>query len=65
MGEIARTESLGEPPNLLALPKGCVFNPRCQYAQDVCKAEVLSLRMVGQEHLASCHFADTLALRGI
>nr|WP_113867308.1 ABC transporter ATP-binding protein [Brenneria salicis]NMN91630.1 oligopeptide transport system ATP-binding protein [Brenneria salicis ATCC 15712 = DSM 30166]RBP61455.1 oligopeptide transport system ATP-binding protein [Brenneria salicis ATCC 15712 = DSM 30166]RLM30331.1 oligopeptide ABC transporter ATP-binding protein OppD [Brenneria salicis ATCC 15712 = DSM 30166] len=26
----------GNPPNLLRLPKGCPFQPRCPYAMDVC-----------------------------
>ncbi len=26
----------GNPPNLLALPEGCVFRDRCDFAQDVC-----------------------------
>lgn len=26
----------GNPPNLLRLPQGCPFQPRCQYAMEVC-----------------------------
>ena len=29
----------GEPPNLLDLPSGCSFHPRCPYATDVCKTD--------------------------
>lgn len=65
LGEVTRTGTLGEPPNLLELPKGCVFNPRCQYAQDVCRIDAPPLQAVGPEHLASCHFAGILALKGI
>ncbi|MEU9075707.1 ABC transporter ATP-binding protein [Kitasatospora sp. NPDC004745] len=33
----------GLPPNLLRIPKGCAFNPRCPRAQDRCRAEVPEL----------------------
>ena len=26
----------GNPPNLLRLPQGCPFHPRCPYAMDIC-----------------------------
>ncbi|MEW1914894.1 ABC transporter ATP-binding protein [Kitasatospora sp. NPDC085895] len=29
----------GLPPNLLRIPKGCAFNPRCPRAQDICRRE--------------------------
>jgi len=29
----------GSPPNLLILPKGCPFRPRCPFASDICKEE--------------------------
>src|SRR5215212_4362374 len=29
----------GLPPNLLKIPTGCAFNPRCPMAQDVCRTE--------------------------
>jgi len=65
LGEIARAETLGEPPNLLALPKGCVFNPRCPHTQDICRTEAPTLHNVGADHFASCHFAESLQLRGV
>ena len=30
----------GLPPNLLRIPSGCAFNPRCPMAQDVCRTDV-------------------------
>ena len=27
----------GVPPNLLDMPSGCVFHPRCEYCQNKCK----------------------------
>ena len=29
----------GLPPNLMRIPPGCAFNPRCRYAQDICRTE--------------------------
>ncbi|MFE4971816.1 ABC transporter ATP-binding protein [Kitasatospora sp. NPDC056651] len=39
----------GLPPNLLRVPEGCAFNPRCPRAQDVCRAEVPELFPVAEE----------------
>ena len=49
-------------------PPGCMFHPRCPYAQAECSAEEPPLVDVGdgsEQHLVSCHFADTLDLAGI
>jgi peptide/nickel transport system ATP-binding protein len=46
-------------------PTGCYFHPRCAYAQDICKVEQPPLREVARGQLAACHFAETLALRGV
>ncbi len=61
----SRVITIGEPPNLLALPTGCAFNPRCPYAQDVCRVEVPSLRQVEVGRFVSCHLAEKLELRGV
>jgi peptide/nickel transport system ATP-binding protein len=45
-------------------PSGCYFHPRCQYAQDRCKAEAPALREVRPGHYAACHFSEALSLRG-
>ena len=29
----------GLPPNLLRIPPGCAFNPRCPLAQDICRTD--------------------------
>ncbi len=65
LGEIGRAQTLGEPPNLLQLPRGCVFNPRCKFAQDICREEPPALRSVGDGHMAACHFANELQLQGV
>ncbi|MGD2156859.1 MAG: ABC transporter ATP-binding protein [Anaerolineales bacterium] len=46
-------------------PTGCVFHPRCKYADDLCKVEVPSWAEVSQNHFAACHFSDELQLEGI
>ena len=46
-------------------PAGCYFHPRCRYAEARCREEEPALRDVGDGHLAACHFAGQLALRGV
>ncbi len=58
----------GEVPDLSQARAGCYFASRCPYAQPVCVAEPPPLRPVNGsngEHLAACHFSETLSLRGI
>jgi len=44
----------GTPPDLMSLPDGCRFAPRCEFARDVCRrlSPVLSLRQA--QHFARC-----------
>ncbi|MEU7600031.1 ABC transporter ATP-binding protein [Streptomyces sp. NPDC041003] len=46
----------GLPPNLLAIPPGCAFNPRCPMAQARCRAEVPPLAQVAGERTSACFF---------
>lgn len=54
----------GLPPNLLHIPPGCAFNPRCPLAQDVCTREVPALHPVTEPGTgtempgrgSACHF---------
>lgn len=51
----------GSPPNLLALPSGCSFNPRCPYATELCRVETPALREPeGWQpgHAAACHHSE-------
>jgi peptide/nickel transport system ATP-binding protein len=46
----------GSPPDLRALPRGCVFHPRCGYAMDRCRTEappLVALRGQGGR-MAAC-----------
>ncbi len=52
----------GLPPNLMHIPAGCAFNPRCRYAQDICREDPAPLlREVGTDRYSACHFAESLA----
>jgi len=51
----------GLPPNLMNIPPGCPFNPRCHYAQDICRMDPSPpLREVARHRLAACHFSELL-----
>lgn len=45
----------GEPPNLMAPPEGCRFNPRCDRATDECRAVEPLMTKVAPEHSIACH----------
>jgi peptide/nickel transport system ATP-binding protein len=47
----------GTPPNLLSLPPGCRFAPRCAYAADICREGDPPELTVDAGHAARCHFA--------
>jgi peptide/nickel transport system ATP-binding protein len=44
----------GSPPDLLNLPKGCRFWPRCYCAFEKCRREAPPLIETGTEHFARC-----------
>lgn len=44
----------GSPPDLLNLPKGCRFWPRCHCAFEKCRREAPPLIETGTEHFARC-----------
>jgi oligopeptide transport system ATP-binding protein len=45
----------GQPPNLQALPRGCVFADRCPYVFERCRVERPLLRPYGPAHARACH----------
>ncbi|MFD0023494.1 ABC transporter ATP-binding protein [Streptomyces sp. NPDC058382] len=54
----------GLPPNLLHIPPGCAFNPRCPMAQDVCRTDVPPLFDVARNRQSACYFwKETLDAR--
>ncbi|AJE82572.1 MULTISPECIES: ABC transporter ATP-binding protein [Streptomyces] len=46
----------GLPPNLMHIPPGCAFHPRCPRAQEVCVREEPPLHRVSAERGSACHF---------
>ncbi|MFB7513815.1 ABC transporter ATP-binding protein [Streptomyces sp. NPDC056144] len=53
----------GLPPNLLKVPTGCAFNPRCPKADDLCRTEIPALVPVSEldgaelpGRKSACHF---------
>ncbi|MGH9247568.1 MAG: oligopeptide/dipeptide ABC transporter ATP-binding protein, partial [Acidimicrobiales bacterium] len=55
---------VGAPPSLIHVPSGCAFHPRCRFAEvpGVCDDpdSVPELRLVDDNHLAACHFSESL-----
>jgi oligopeptide transport system ATP-binding protein len=47
----------GQPPNLLNLPPGCAFAPRCAHAMPIC-ANPVPLYDFGAQHVARCHLYE-------
>lgn len=44
----------GSPPDLIDLPQGCKFHPRCSFATARCRVEEPPLEPVGTQHYAAC-----------
>jgi oligopeptide transport system ATP-binding protein len=47
----------GQPPNMLRLPRGCAFAPRCKYRMPICDQPV-PLYDFGNGHVARCFLYD-------
>lgn len=45
----------GSPPDLVFMPPGCKFHPRCPFATDLCKQEEPALTETGTDHQVACH----------
>ncbi|MCP4399006.1 MAG: ABC transporter ATP-binding protein [bacterium] len=50
----------GQPPDQLALPKGCPFAARCQFTVDRCLAENPSLEEISDAHWVACWEKDSI-----
>jgi oligopeptide transport system ATP-binding protein len=50
----------GQPPNLLRLPPGCAFAPRCKYRMPICDTPV-PLYDFKEGHVARCYLYDETA----
>jgi peptide/nickel transport system ATP-binding protein len=45
----------GDVPSLLKPPGGCRFNPRCDYATDICRRERPGITTISSGHWVRCH----------
>ena len=45
----------GLMPDPLALPSGCVFNPRCPHCMDICREEKPGKTVIQGSHTVCCH----------
>ncbi len=52
----------GDPPDPLALPKGCRFANRCPVAQSRCEASQPDLVDIATGHKVACHLVDERAV---
>lgn len=48
----------GDPPNLMHLPSGCKFHPRCEHRQEICKTQEPAYTNLAGDgaHWIRCHF---------
>ena len=66
-GQNQRIRLEGEVADPANPPSGCYFHPRCRYAKPECSQDEPKFQSVDKlnNHMASCHFAEDLTLRGI
>ena len=60
-----RIQLQGEVPSPANPPSGCIFHPRCRYAEPVCSEQEPISQEVTPGHFVRCHFATELHLKGI
>lgn len=46
---------IGRLPSPLELPQGCLYHPRCQYAENLCRAEEPPMSLIGEQFYLKCH----------
>ncbi len=52
---------VGEVPSLVSPPSGCVFHPRCRFAEEACRSDRPQPRALGSA-LVACHKANEFTL---
>jgi peptide/nickel transport system ATP-binding protein len=70
-GDVRILDSVrGQPPDLIDLPNGCAFHPRCRFGTDACKVTDPEITKVDPErsgvpgaggHVVACLHADAVA----
>lgn len=53
----------GLPPDLIGLPPGCAFRPRCKYSIDRCATDTPPLMEVSEGHTAACWVSEQLGAK--
>ena len=53
----------GTPPDLHAIPDGCVYQARCPLARDICATKRPTLDAVGTQRKSACHFPEEVTTR--
>jgi oligopeptide transport system ATP-binding protein len=48
----------GSPPDMLNVPPGCSFHPRCPFARERCEHDDPELREVLPNRRSACHYAE-------
>jgi oligopeptide/dipeptide ABC transporter ATP-binding protein len=51
----------GTPPDLQAIPEGCVYQARCPLARDICATTRPALDSVASGRKAACHFPEEVS----
>ncbi|HEY0336137.1 MAG TPA: ABC transporter ATP-binding protein [Burkholderiales bacterium] len=54
----------GTVPSLREEPQGCIFEPRCTFATERCRAEYPPLELKAPAHLAACWHSDRVVSNG-
>jgi oligopeptide/dipeptide ABC transporter ATP-binding protein len=57
----ARVVLSGDVPSPINPPAGCRFHTRCPFTKDICSRQDPPLREIRKDHVAACHFAETLS----
>jgi len=57
-GKVPLQEIPGMVPNLIRLPPGCLFSPRCNRVMDRCRKERSPLFVIDAEHSVKCWLAE-------
>jgi oligopeptide/dipeptide ABC transporter ATP-binding protein len=58
-----RIRLAGDVPSPINPPPGCNFHPRCRYVREICRRDPPAYEDLGDNHFATCHFANLLKLR--